>query len=97
MKRVVDYLKSMLSSGTDASSKRAVGVGGFVVLVAVIFINIFTGKAPEPYVVGALVSVIAIAFGGVAIENIGNAMKNFNFTKQKNQDNDDGGIPKANL
>lgn len=96
MKKVVDYLKSMLSSGNDASSKRGVGVGGFVVLVIVVFVDMFTGKAPEPYVVGALVSVIAIAFGGVAVENVSNAMKNFNKGKDQGTDNT-GGIPKANL
>ena len=96
MKKVLDYLKQMLSSGNDASSKRAVGVGGFIILGAVVFINIFPGKAPEPYVVGALVSVIAIAFGGVAVENVTNAMKTFNRGKDQGTDGP-GGIPKANL
>jgi len=96
MKKVLDYLKSMLSSGSDASSKRAVGVGAFIILVIVIFINIFTGKAPEPYVVGALVSFAAIAFGGVAVENIGNAFKKYTQSKDQGP-GDNGGVPKANL
>lgn len=75
MKKITSYLKSVLSSKSDASSKRFVAILIALVIIAVVFINIYTGKAPAEYVVGALVSVEAICFGGVAVENIGSLIK----------------------
>lgn len=75
MKKIIPYLKSVLSSKSDASSKRFVAVLVVLVIIAVVFINIFTGKAPAEYVMGSLVSVVAICFGGVAVENIGNLIR----------------------
>ena len=72
MKKITSYIKSVLSSKSDASSKRFVALLVVLVIIAVVFINIFTGKAPAEYVMGSLVSVVAICFGGVAVENIGN-------------------------
>jgi hypothetical protein len=75
VKKIKSYLKSVLSSKSDASSKRFVAVLVVLVIIAVVFINIFTGKAPVEYVMGALVSVVAICFGGVAVENIGSLIR----------------------
>lgn len=101
MKKVVSYLKSILSSGSDASSKRAVGVGVAVIIVIIAFINMFTGKAPDEYVFDGLISLEMIAFGGVAVENVGNAIGRFKIKQRDttitNIDSQSTGIPKATL
>jgi hypothetical protein len=106
LKKILSFTKSMLSSGTDASSKRAVGVGIAFVIVVVVFINIFTGKAPDPNVFGGLISLEVIAFGGVAVENVSSAIAQFKGGKDlpscppvppTTTEDTSGGIPKANL
>jgi hypothetical protein len=108
MKKIISYIKSILSGNSDASSKRTVGVAGAITLIAIVFIDTFTGKAPDEYVLNALISLEMIAFGGVAVENVGNAISKFRqFSKDKNRDIVDpiqdvdpintGGISKAKL
>src|SRR5271155_5836335 len=97
MKKIIRYAKKIFSANdADVSSKRITGVGAAFSIIVIAFTNMFTGKAPEPYVLGALVSVVAICFGGVAVENVGNMVRDFKLRSNPTPTSS-GGIPKANL
>jgi hypothetical protein len=104
MNKIISYIKSILSGTSDASSKRVVGVLGALSIISIVFIDIFTGKAPEEYVLNALISLEMIAFGGVAVENVGNAIGKYRTLIKpdvkpdvKIEDTQSIGIPKAEL
>ena len=100
------YIKSVLSSNSNASSKRVVGIGIAIIIVIVVFINIFTGKGPAEYIFNGLVDIEMIAFGAVAVENASSYFKNFRKQKYDSENidipdntdtSDNTEIPKANL
>lgn len=96
MKKIRHYIKSVLSSNSDASWKRVMGTFCVVAIVAIVFVNAFTGKAPDDYIFSGLVTITIATIGGVAVENLGSIIgkvkSNIPFKLEEGK-----GIPKANL
>ena len=71
MRKVTSYIGKLLSSNPDASSKRLMGLVVMLVIIAIAFISLFTGKTIPDYMFKGLIGLDAIGWGAVAVENIG--------------------------
>jgi hypothetical protein len=71
MKRFASYIGKLLSNSPDASSKRIMALLVTMVIIAIAFINQFTGKTVPEYIFKGLVSLAAIGYGAISVENIG--------------------------
>ena len=84
MKKAITWFKNLVSNSPDASSKRLMALVVTFVVIAIAFINIFTGKVITDYIFHGLITLAAIGWGAVSVENIGQFVTNYMKKKTDN-------------
>ena len=77
LKNAIDYIKKLISTSPDVSSKRFMALIVTFVVIAIAFINIFSQRMISEYIFKGLVDLACIGWGAVSVENIGQVVSNY--------------------
>ena len=70
----MEFFKKLISSNPDASSKRFMALVVTAVIIAIAFINLFTGKVIDEFIFKGLLTLAAMGWGAVSLENMGSVV-----------------------
>lgn len=65
---MLQFLKDMLSNSENVSSKRVVGILSFLIIVSIVYINLFTGKTVLEYILNFIFYICVTSLGLTTIE-----------------------------
>lgn len=84
MKRITSFFGKLISNSPDASSKRLMALVLTAVVIAIAFINLYSGKTISEFIFKGIVELCAIGWGAVSVENIGTFVTNYMKKKDQN-------------
>lgn len=72
---MLQFLKDVLSNSENVSTKRFVGIIAFIVIVTIVFINLFTGKTVLEYILNYVFYICVTSLGLTTIEKFSDSYK----------------------